>query len=463
MSRSYALALLLTAAAVAAPPASQPATEPSDRPAFEAEQASLPHHAPLPVNQVLGFSLDHDLIHAKALLPPTENKFGIDLPGWPGFATGQFRVQGAWFTLNHFALLDHDDTEINTYVDLRPDYLQINRSVETPTHMESMTLIQSQQNADDAGGDAVSFTVQDGPKGPSDTAAVELHFKAANATELFRQHPAEVRQYLLPAMKSLGGGAVLRSTDAAAAWQVLGHGVAVDVALARRIDGLLVRLDADDFAARTKAEEELIALGPAGAAALQQRDLSTLAPEPKSSVEEALRHNQPLSNDRAAELSQSLPFLCDALMLEDPRLVAAAAARLKQLTGRNPDVAASLPMDERERRVEAYRTAVMPATMPTSPHATDADHASAFPSQNESRSKVSTTSVISTNRRSRMATKAKTDAATRTTGVAISASRPSSTIACPRPSRRPTMTSPRWCGTASPGSVSRCRSPGPLR
>ena len=93
-----------------------------------------------------------------------------------------------------------------------------------------------------------------------------------------RQNPDAVRDYLLPILTDLGAAKVARTSDPATAWQVLGDRVPVDPALSAKLDDLVKTLDADAFATRAKAEEDLAALGPAGAAALRQRHPTTWRP-----------------------------------------------------------------------------------------------------------------------------------------------------------------------------------------
>ena len=295
-----------------------------------------------------------------------DGSYAVDLQHWPGFVTFGRQREGTFLLFNHVALSNADTTESHTSVTAYPDYLQINRSTESPLASSQVTLIQSRQFAN-ANDEPVSLLIKIDPAVPSVPAPPAVRLTAATFSELCRDHPTVVRDSLLPILRDLGAAGVMRSSDLAQAWQVLGAMTPADADMARRVDVLLKRLDGDDFADRTKAEDDLLATGTAGAVELRRRDLSKLPPEPRSVAENVLRRVEPLPAEQADRMGRSVPFLLDTLTLDDPRLTTAAAKRLGDVTGRPIDLPPELPADERERRITAYAATLGAATRPAPP------------------------------------------------------------------------------------------------
>lgn len=368
--------LALTSIAVAAPPTSAPATGPSlppgeesSRPSLVAEQAGLPKLEPQPIGQLLGITLEDQFLRVSTRGAAPRGQYAVQIADWPGFVTIQ-HFGLSMFKLDHVALSENDTVEARTTVIVRPDYLQLVRETETLTMVRSITLMQSRQFAD-ASGDPVRLSVRETSKDDNHPAKPAIAISAPTFSELTQDHSAVVREHLQPILRDLGAAGVLRDTNPARAWQVLGPMLPPDSKLAGQIDALLKRLDADDFADRTKAEEALSALGPAGAAELRRRDLNKLSPDARSAVDNALRHAEPLTPAKAQQLGHDVTFLTDSLMLSDARLAGAAARRLAEVTGKPIDLPADLSTVERERRIAEYTAALNPATQPTTSPATE--------------------------------------------------------------------------------------------
>lgn len=396
MPRRIAFIVLgLAAFAQAAPPATAPATKAvSSRHDLEEEQASLPQAGTMPVENVVAIQLDNGFLQLKSQRPAINETVSVTFPKWPGFGVVEQRLEGTFFTLRHAALSNNDRIETRTWVSTHPDTLQVNRDTEWqltadpdgPAITRSVTLMQT-RNPAVPGSDVVTLIVQinrdddavippdanDVPEDLRNAKPTKLNLSAGSFADLCRDQPAAVHDYLLPIFHDLGAANLLRGSDPARAWQVLGPYLPADPALAKQIDALLVRLDGDDFADRAKAEHELIATGAAGAVELRRRDLAKLSPDPRSAVENALRHAEPLPAKRAAELAKDVPFLLETLSLDDARLAATAAKRLADLTGKKIDLPANLSEAERGRRIQAYAASLgsiarpAPTTAPVTP------------------------------------------------------------------------------------------------
>ncbi|MDB5326570.1 MAG: hypothetical protein JWM57_2139 [Phycisphaerales bacterium] len=372
MTRAPRLSLigLLAFAAIApaappAPPTTGPVLPPgeeSSRPALVAEQASLPKLEPQRIGQMLSIVVEDQFLHISPRGPQQRGQFAVQVPDWPGFVTLQQFGPGT-MKLDHVMLADNDTTEARTSVIVRPDYLQLVRDTETLTSTRSVTLMQSRMFAD-ASGDPVRLSVKDAPKEDGRPAPPTVMLSAPTFSDLVRDHPAAVRDALLPILRDLGAAGVLRGSDPARAWQALGSALPADTKVAAQIDALLKQLDADDFAQREKAEAAMEALGPPAAVEIRRRDLAKLSPDARSSVENALRKSEPLTPARADQLGHDVPFLLDTLLLDDPHLTAAAAKRLAEITGKPIDLPADLTPAERERRIAAYTATLGPATQP---------------------------------------------------------------------------------------------------
>ena len=321
---------------------------------LQQEFSALPHHASLPIKQILGITLDSGHIHVEPVLPPTNGFVQCDAVDWPGHV--EISIGGPDSLMMHLKqmrLTNHDTTASITEVITGPDYLQIVRNTETMTTVTSVTLIQSRQ-FEDEGHNPTRLTVQDTRE---DLAADPPQIKLAGESfaKLRQEHPAELRTYLLPILHDLGAGALLHLSDPVSAWQVLGTSISVDPKMDDRLNSILKHLDADDFATRAKAEEELDTLGPAGAAALEKRDLDRLPPDPRAAVDNFLHREHPLSIAEAQASANSPAFLLDTALLDDANLRDAAVDRLQKLTGHPLDLTTARDAADREQRVEAYR------------------------------------------------------------------------------------------------------------
>ena len=322
---------------------------------------ALPKLPASPIVGVISVKLDGGHVHVTTPLPPTPTS-SIDTPDWPGRTLVNVGPAGSLqFHLKHERLLDGDLTLQNTEVITGPDYLQIVRDTESPTGMHSVTLIQSRQSADNEG-NPVRLLINDNREDGFDS---KKTLTGESFEKLRQTSDAELRREFLPILRDLGAASILQSVSPESAWQVLGGDVKPDSALAQRIDTLLPQLSADDFATRSKAEETLDTLGPAGAAAVAQRDLSTLSPDARAAVDNFLHRARKLDSATATKFEGDPDFLLNTISAEiDPRLTEAALTHLKAATGKALDLPASLSADEKQKRIEAFRSQLNPATQP---------------------------------------------------------------------------------------------------
>src|SRR5205823_5273297 len=116
---------------------------------------------------------------------------------------------------------------------------------------------------------------------------------------LVREHPQEVERYLRPLLHDLGQDAQF-APDPLIAWQVFATQWAADPAVAAKVKALLPELNASDFRRRDAAQQELEALGKAGATAITRLDRRALSPEQNVRLDRVLAPFNQLSAKEAA-------------------------------------------------------------------------------------------------------------------------------------------------------------------
>ncbi|MGN6507299.1 MAG: hypothetical protein ACTHM6_17220 [Tepidisphaeraceae bacterium] len=359
-------ALLLSALLVQTQPAASEAEKnrAENRLLVHQEFDPIPRKPSRPISKIVKVTLEGGHVHVEPLMEPTDGAVECDATDWPGRLEVDIKPRASLVMhLKQIQLLDHDATVCMTEVTTAPDYLQINRSTETATGMTSVTLIQSRQFAEQ--GNPTRLTIQQTTE-DANTDPPQVVLSEESFAKLRQQHPAEVRTYFLPILRDLGAESLLLSSDPRSAWQVLGKDIAPDPALEQKLSSVLKQFDADDFATRAKAEDQLNALGPAGAAALEQRDLTRLTFDTRAAVYIFLQARHPLRPEVAQAAGYSVNFLLDTVLLNDATLRKAALNRLAKVTGEGLELPADLNESELEKRVEAYRAkfAAAPATQP---------------------------------------------------------------------------------------------------
>lgn len=368
MPRLTLPAVLLTAAfAAAAPPATAPKpAEDSIRPQLVAEQLAMPKLESQRIGQLLGVSVEESFLRVAVRgLDQQRGQFSVQVPDLPGFVSIRSDGQN-FYTFDHWLLSENDTITTHTMISVRPDYLQISRDIESPTQLTNVSFIQSRQFADN-NTLPVRLVVSRNAADANGPTKRPTNITAASFSDLIREQSGPAREFLLPILRDIGAADVLHASDPSRAWQVLGALIPPDPAVAKTVDDLIKRLNSDDFADRVKAEEQLQALGPAGATELRRRDLTKYSLDTKASIDTALRMAEPLTPVRAKELSNDVQFLLDTLVLNDPRLVTAATKQLETLTSKSIDLPPNLDPAERDKRIADYSAKVIPATQPAPP------------------------------------------------------------------------------------------------
>ena len=316
----------------------------------------LPKLPPTKIGQILHLAVDGGHLHVTTLLQPCDDT-AIPTPDWPGNTRINVSPAGTLtFHLVHKHLLDADLTMENTEVIVSPDYLQIVRDTESQAGLHNVTLLQSRQFAG-PNGTPIRLLIHDSPNNGTDSSKT---LNADSFEKLGETEAADLRRELLPILKDLGAAALLQSVSLDAAWQVLGGDVPVDAKLNTQLDALLRDLAEDDFATRTKAESTLAALGPAAAAALAQRDLSSLQPDPRSAVDNFLHRTQKLDPSSAGRMAKDAEFMFDVAATNfDRRLTDAAVKRLQTITGRTFDLPDGLQADQRQAKLQSMRRQIV--------------------------------------------------------------------------------------------------------
>jgi hypothetical protein len=228
-----------------------------------------------------------------------------------------------------FAVMRHEyvppDGVAITQINAIAPRISISKSAEGAGFFRNVDFIQSDEFLEE-GDERVRFYVQEHR---NDEVIVDLKLAAANVTELRRKYPAETMRYLEPIFRDFGQSAVLFQVNSRAAWQVLGGTYAPPKEVAKQVDALLVRLDADDAKERAAALKDLEALGQQAALVLMKRDRAGLSEEQQSRVETFLGPYKPLTDAEAAKMGSDTEFLLTALSAEDVELTTRALERLK--------------------------------------------------------------------------------------------------------------------------------------
>lgn len=331
---------------------------------IEEEFAPLPRRAAMPIEKIVSLAVEGGHLHVQSVLPPTEGTVAIDAPNWPGFmhvTVGDPKLLA--FHLKHVDISKPDQIATYTQVITSVDYLQISRDIESEKEFMQVTLIQSRMFADE-NEDPIRVLVRITPS-EDDAETSSLTISGPSFDALCKANAPELRKYLLPVLKDLGAGRLLRSSDAPLAWQVFGPAIEPTPKTQARVADLLKRLSAEDFKTRAAAEDELTKPDAELAAGMSRVDLSSYAPDPRGTAENFIRSQQPVSAERAKVLQSDPGFLLDSLLLDDPRLRAAAESRFKEVTHMPLDLPATLSPSEREQRVDALRAKFVPTTQPT--------------------------------------------------------------------------------------------------
>jgi hypothetical protein len=328
------------------------------------------------LRDVVSFALEKDELVLRTSIPPTEMA-AVVVGGKPtlisvmtqagdGGAVGAATApankapyQPTIFQLERHELTPTGGIAITQMSAIAPR-VSISRSSEGPHEpLRNVDFIQNDPGFLEESDNAVRFYVQVIDK---DETVVDLKLGATNLAELRRRYPTETMRYLEPMFRDFGQSGVLFQINSKAAWQVLGATHTPPADLAKQVDAVLARLDADDAKVREAAAKELEQLGQPAALVLMNRDRSKLSEEQLSRVETFLSAYKPLSDEEAARMRDDPEFLLMALSSDEPELANRALDRLKEVAKQPIAFDANATGTARFDAIAKLRTQLLPAT-----------------------------------------------------------------------------------------------------
>jgi len=170
--------------------------------------------------------------------------------------------------------------------------------------------------------------LQVGQVGPL-RAGMNVDITAPTLVQLASEHREEVRKYLSPVLARLSMRELLRPgvTDVYGALA----DIPADPAMAGKLAGILLKLDADDFHTREEASRELADLGAGGIVAALRVDPAKLSLEQKSRLDSFIAGGRCWG--KAAPGRNDLAFLVACLQEPDPAVVKSAIKAIEVLVG----------------------------------------------------------------------------------------------------------------------------------
>jgi len=370
------LAFAFSDIAIAQGPATEPTTQESEAEALaklkterEQERSGLPMTHMKSLRDAVQFSIENDDLVVRTNIPPVDMA-AILIEGDDGFLTVGVEPKtdaNAPYIPGLFRFVRHQFPEpagiAITHVFVIGPKTQVWRSFEGSGEFQSVDLIQSDEFLEE-GEDRVRLYVQ---ARRNEELVDELKLSAVNVAELRRKYPAETMRYLEPIFRELGQSSVLFQVNTRAAWQVLGgsHDPPADVA--KRVDDLLKRLDAESPQERTKALAELNQVGQPAALVLMKRDRRALSEEQRTRVETFLAPYTPLSNEEAVKMHGDPEFLLLALSSEDAALSELALRELNRIAKQPITFDPKATGNARTEAVAKLRAQLLPATTRPAP------------------------------------------------------------------------------------------------
>jgi hypothetical protein len=250
------LALLIVTAAPVHPLRAQVV---SQRETMKTTTANYKVHGRYTLNQLVSFDVREGLLNLglNADLPNQVEPLRLDIEGsdatWVArrrTLAGAAAAANSYVTLTRYDFDAADDKPWLITMTIRSNYVSVSaQSGETP---KIFRVRLTQTNG------TLSFNLSTTEGGRTQNL---LTAQAPTLKQLQAEHPEEVRKYLAPLLRTMTGRSILRPGPADV-YRVFDT-IPADPAIARKLDDLLVRLDADSYAVRDKASAELHALGAA--------------------------------------------------------------------------------------------------------------------------------------------------------------------------------------------------------
>jgi len=339
MPRFSALILCL-ATAVAGAAATGPTTAPSlaqqkdqDRRWLENQWQAMPFLPPQGIEQVLRFAvvndrlaIDSPLYNGKAL----KDRVALsDLPGEAMVHIIPSQVRGSYYLF--FELFDFSPPDLvnrHFFIISTPDIVEVKEDFALVDRTQSVTLHESLTP-----GTALPITlrIQIFPEKSDQVSSVNLALSAASLSDLRRQNAEEVQRYLRPMLRDLQQEPSAMAVEDKMGWQVLADTWSPPTGLAARVQDLVGRLGAEDYATRAKAQQQLEQMGQPAALYLMTIKRSGLSAEQSARVEKFLDPYRPLGEAPIAFFRRDVNFLLDCLYSDDVELRQSALEHLRRI------------------------------------------------------------------------------------------------------------------------------------
>jgi hypothetical protein len=378
--RRLALSILLGVPTVvlAAAPASQPvsATRPATTQEAKAEErldmakriGDIPAIGPYDVSQVIRIRIENQRLVVTSPLESFDGQRLVKFKHGDDSATIDFHPMGAspapdqprFIQMYRYDFRDPNTVFFHTSVLAHPGYTQIAGSWQLVEGMRDVSVIDTEERLDDAGGKTdAAITIRVHAIDDDGNETHKLEFTAPDLRTLLREHPAEVNEYLRPVLRQLDAESLL-DLDPTLAWQVFASDARPDTKLTADVKGLLPKLDASEFADREQAADALRKLGPPAAVAMLQLDRTKLSAEQNSRLDEILTPYQQLDPAEADRLGEDTAFLLSAMDSQDAELRRVASSRLAKKVGGDLKYDPSASPEQRHDAVESLRRTLLP-------------------------------------------------------------------------------------------------------
>lgn len=353
-------------------PATEPAaTQPTTQAVAEEPEPNMPVIDAKSIKSVVKLSVEDKMLRLSTDLPATPEPTIVRIPNFPGRTVAVVRgpeaappgdpTPPATISIRHeMPSPSPNQATIYTMSSIGYDHLALSVDSEDPVSMRSVQYIQMTVSPDnpDPNEKPVKLYVSVHDKVNS-TKPVDLKLMADNVIDLRRKYPRETAEYLQPLLATLGQESVPFAVDRRTAWQVLAKHWQVDPKVDEQVQKLVKQLDAEEYAARETASEQLDKLGESAVLSILRMSREKMTSEQNSRLDAFLAPYRPLSDEEARRLTKDVPFLIDCLY-SDPAIRDTALRQLRELTGKPLDVKTDVSSDEWLTTVRQIRNELLP-------------------------------------------------------------------------------------------------------